>query len=111
MSVKELKKINGLKSCVIYDMRILIALMILLSSCGKGADNIDFDDPEVSRAYDEVVLGIKKSRFIDEAIPVYSIKTDTLGLWPPHTMVLQLTVLKNGKAVYDEVRYEDLCCQ
>jgi hypothetical protein len=54
------------------------------------------------RAYDETVLGIKKSRFIDEPIPVYSIKTDTLGLWPPHTMVLLLTVMKNGEAVYDE---------
>lgn len=55
-------------------MRILILLVILLSSCGRGVDNIVFSDPEVMRAYDEVVLGIKKSRFIDE----YDIRTDTL---------------------------------
>jgi hypothetical protein len=91
-------------------MRILIIITVLLYSCSIGpSDNIDYTDPEVMRAYDETVLGIKKSRFIDEPIPVYSIKTDTLGLWPPHTMVLLLTVMKNGEAVYDEVRYEDLC--
>ena len=83
--------------------------MLLGFCCGRPSDNIDYTHTEVIRAYDETVLGIKKSRFIDEPIPVYSIKTDTLGLWPPHTMVLLLTVMKNGEAVYDEVRYEDLC--
>ena len=85
-------------------MRILILLVILLSSCGRGVDNIVFSDPEVMRAYDEVVLGIKKSRFIDE----YDIRTDTLYL-TTDTVMLLLTVLKNGEKVYDEVRYEDLC--
>jgi len=91
-------------------MRLLILIFVLLHSCSIGpADNIDYSDPEVSRTWDETVLGIKKSRFIDEPIPVYSIKTDTLGLWPPHTRVLLLTVIMNGEAVYNEVRYEDLC--
>ena len=92
-----------LNNCLFTDMRLLIVLMILLSSCGRGADNIDFSDPEVMRAWEEVYLDM------DEHFPTYAIKIDTLGLWEPHTMVLELTVMKNGKAVYDEVRYEDLC--
>jgi hypothetical protein len=78
--------------------------MLLGFCCSKPVDNIDFTDPEVIRAWDETVLGIKKSRYID----VYDIHTDTLSI-NNDTMILLLTVLQNDEVVYDEVRYEVLC--
>jgi hypothetical protein len=86
-------------------MRLLILLTALLYSCTQAPDDgIDYDHPDVMRDYDETVLGIKKSRFIDE----YDIRTDTLSI-SADTMMLLLTVTKGGKEVYDEVRYEVLC--
>ena len=86
-------------------MRLLILLTTLLYSCSQAPDDvIDYDDPDVMRDYEETVLGIKKSRFIDE----YDIRTDTLSI-SADTMMVLLTVTKGGKYVYDEVRYEMLC--
>ena len=86
-------------------MRLPIVLMMLLLGllCCRPADKIDYNDPERIQALEDIYY------HMDENLPVYTIKTDTLGVWPPHTIVLELTVLKNGEAVYDEVRYENLC--
>jgi len=81
---------------------LLIIVGMVSVSCHQTED-IDWDDPEVIEALEDIYY------HMDENLPVYAIKIDTLGLWEPHTMVLQLTVLKNGEAVYDDVRYEVLC--
>ena len=67
-------------------------------------DDIDWDDPEVIKAYEEVVLGIDERRFRED----YEILTDTLWL-STDTLMLLLTVVKDDEKVYDQVRYEVLC--
>lgn len=82
---------------------IPVTCVLLLYGC-TSVEKIDHTDPEVMAAYDEVVLGIKESRFID----LYDILTDTIMI-TTDTMMLLLTVTKNDEKVYDEVRYEELC--
>ena len=85
-------------------MRIIIVCLLIASCTGYRDKPIDYKDPEVMKAYDEAVLGIKESRFIDQ----YDILTDTIMI-TTDTMMLLLTVTKNDEKVYDEVRYEELC--
>ena len=82
---------------------LLIIVGMVSVSCHQTED-IDWDDPEVIAAYDEVVLGIDERRFMGD----YDILTDTLWI-SSDTVMLLLTVMKNGEAVYDDVRYEVLC--
>lgn len=94
---------NGLNNCVIPDMRILIILMVFFSSCSIGpAEKIDYNDPERIQALEDIYYQMDKN------LPVYAIKTDTLYL-TTDTLMLLLTVMKNGESVYDDVRYEVLC--
>ena len=84
-------------------MRTLFIITVLLYSCSSGpADTVDYTDPEVIRAMDEVVYGM----YLDE--DRYEIRKDTISVGSDTMMVL-LTVLHNDEEVYEEMRYEVLC--
>ena len=82
----------------------LLVTMGMVSMNCHPVDDIDWDDPEVIKAYEEVVLGIDERRFRGD----YEIITDTLWL-STDTLMLLLTVVKDDEKVYDQVRYEVLC--
>lgn len=78
-------------------MRTLLIVMALLSSCRiDPGDSIDYSDPEMMVAYDEVVLGIS------DVEDQYELRKDTITISDEELMYLY-TILHNGHEVYSEV--------
>ena len=84
-------------------MRYLIIITVLLYACSSAPDNsIDYTDPEVMKAYDELVLGITNHE------DRYELRKDTITISSDELMYLY-TIVHNGTEVYQEVHRESLC--